>query len=427
MIGIKKRDILDKLILYFCFFEILFLNWILTGRDTIIALVCLIMLIRIIYYLPAILRNNPKSKLILLGILLIIMYMIINTILNGTFKYFSDNMIKLFKSYIVALYFMFLLIVRYDLVKKVFEKMYYILNIYYILNFFILFKQLNNSYFLINMQKTSNTMYEDQITGFIGVDGTHRLALFTIFIIILNLYMIYQNKVKYKKLTYVYILITTILMLYLSKLNDNNALYVLLPLIFIFYSLINIKINYKKLIKIIMIIVFTIIFLVIIINTGKIHSLLPERVMSIMSKFLAVFNGEEIKEERMEYVRYALNNLNGYYFGKGFGAIRIYRDPSIPNIYSLRNWGISNISSLISMGGLVFYILWVYLYSKTFGITIQNNKITRIIFILILILTYYQQVLTDVPLTILLCFILVIFILKGKEKNLRKPKINNNI
>ena len=417
MISIKKRDVLDELILYFCFFEILFLNWILTGRDTIIALVCLLMLIRIIYYFPSILKNNPKSKFILWGIVSMIVYIIINTIANGTFKYFGENMFKLFKSYIVVLYFMFLLIVKYDLVKKVFEKMYYLLNAYYLLNFYILFKQLNNSYFLIDMQKTSNSMYEDQITGFIGVDGTHRLTLFSIFIIILNLYMIYQNKVKYKKLTYIYILITTILMLYLSRFNDNNAIYVLLPLIFIFYILINVKINYKSCIKVIIVIVAILTILIILINSGKINLLLPERVISITNKFLAIFSGGEIKEERMEYVRYALENLNGYYFGRGFGAIRIYKDPSIPNIYSLRNWGMSNISSLISMGGVIFYVLWVYLYSKTFGIIVKNNQVTRIIFILMLLLSYYQQVMTEVPLTILLCFILVIFILKCKEKN----------
>ena len=88
--------------------------------------------------------------------------------------------------------------------------------------------------------------YPDYIAGFFGINGTHRLTLFCIFFICLNMYVYKFKKVKYYKRIPLFVLLISLLLFALSTQNDNNTFFILYPLFALFLYSILYTIDYKR-------------------------------------------------------------------------------------------------------------------------------------------------------------------------------------
>ena len=410
------KDI-DKYLIYFMFLEMLFLRWILIGQDKIILYLCIILVLRMIFHRNAmvILKNKLYLLLLLIG------YILLNSFSRSGFTNdkFLVNLNYLIPPLIVIVYFGYIIAQRLSLVETCFLKLRVPLNIYYIINFFVILEQRGETYFLMPVDRIRHMYYPDHMAGLLGIDGTHRLALVTVFVILVNMYYTISKKCSRQKqvLTIIYIIITIITAFYTSALNDNNMVYLLIPIfIFLFYML-DKNNTRNKWFKVFAALLFSCITLYIVANSSLLTETLGSRIGSVIKNIFTIFNSSEIKEERAIYVLYSLVQLNGWFIGQGFGTVQIRLDPSITALgYDYRNWGMSDIASLIAIGGLIFYIAIVLIYSNLISHKRESRRIKKYVMVIMFLLTYYHQVFTHVTMMIPMCWIIALFVLQQKEK-----------
>jgi len=250
------------------------------------------------------------------------------------------------------------------------------------------------------------------MAGLLGIDGTHRLALVTVFIILLNYYYMKNSALdKYKKIINIcYLLIIVVTALYSSSLNDNNMVYVLIPAFLLLFYMIDYRNTRGNLFKLIVVGVIGIVLLYFLFNTSLFPAFSNIRIYAIVKDFFGMFNQTGTGDERMLYVLLALTKYKGFLFGSGFGVIQMRQDPAIIALgYDSRNWGMSDIAPFIAMGGLAYYIWMLMLNARIFVTNHRYKKLKKYILIIMLILTYYHQVLTHPTMTIPMCWIIALF------------------
>ena len=367
-------------------------------------------------------KKTPFSKKeILIGITYFI-YLLINI----TFTSNHSNIIKEVISFTflplsIVLCFRYFTTNHERFKKLILNPCFIIFNLYYIINLFITIKQFNNSNFLVH-NFTGNTFYTDQICGLLGNNGTHRLAFFTLVCIYIN-YLYFNSPKKIiryiSKTMFTFIIISSI---YVSAYNDNRMYYLLLAmfLIPIFCKYIfkkhNNKIcfNKKNLIKFFSYSVTILLFsgLIYAVNSDF-RTLLNEKIIDkYIVKTFNNFNNSSTNsssgggEERIELFKYALKNGNGYFLGKGLGAVKLFDDPNMP-----KHFGLCEFTSRIYNGGLIYvFILISITYIVLTGCFKNLSKLNKLfIFMAIIIFAMYARIFTMYEETYLISVLFIIY------------------
>lgn len=414
---LKVHDI-DWYLIRFTFIEMLFLRWLLIGQDTIKNLFFVILVARLLMLTKNKIREGLKYIHFWLFALTYI-------ILNGLFLVspinwlvFRDNIWVLAIPAVIYMYFGYLLECKGDEVKKAFLNWRVFFIVYYIVNYFIILRQDGNTYFLMPAERITNTYYKDHLSGLLGLDGTHRLALFTVFILLLNLYDLKSLPRRKRMIRIVEDLIIMGTSIHVSSLNDNNMLYVLMPLFIILFYLAN-KGNQRGTWFKITLGILAILFITYNVFTNDyIADLIGGRINKSLINAFSFVQGGNVDDERIMHLIYAFTSCNGFLFGKGFSGMRMRHDETIVAMgYIYRNWGMSDIAPLIAMGGLIFYI--AYLALNTITVVPSQNQVSRrarkYIFIIMLIFSFYHQVLSFWTMSIPTCWIICIFYFQIKK------------
>lgn len=408
-----SRDI-DKYIIYFTFVEILILRWILIGQDTILMCTCIFLCLRLAYLGK---KKTARYRKILLFFIPILAYIVVLSIASHRF----DRSVFLSNLYYMALpaiwisYFGYLLSSRRELIKECFENIRPVLNVYYFINFIVILLQRGGTYFLMPVDRIENIYYQDHLAGLLGIDGTHRLALFTVFIVLLNIRYLMINarnhKVKYGTAIYTVFIIVTAF--YTSALNDNNMLFLLLPVFILAFYMFTPGSSRGKIFNTILIAFTIFVVLYFVSSSSYIADILGARIDRVLNNVLETIGGSQTADERMIYLVYAFSQLNGWFLGSGFGALQMRQDPAIVALgYNYRNWGMSDISPFVAMGGLIFYIGVLLFYSNVLFSNKSGNRERKYSLVFMFIMTYYHQVLTHSTMTIPMCWILCLFALQ---------------
>ena len=122
---------------------------------------------------------------------------------------------------------------------------------------------------------------------------------------------------------------------------------------------------------------------------------------------------------------YALENGDGYTIGKGIGSISDYGDSKLPP-----HFGMSNISSLVYQGGVIYLILIITVFYTIYYRMSKNKnfKYGILIYIFLIFLSYYTQPFTESYLTFfvgLICMCLgEVHMLISNKEVIEKEKIN---
>ena len=326
----------------------------------------------------------------IIAIIMLIVYILLNILITKRHDFLWKEIILYIASPLGIMFFMGAY--RDEIEKQNIQKfIFWFFNIYNVINFIIMVFQKNNSFFMMRVYH-SNLLYGDQITGLIGINGTHRLVLFYITIIYLDLYFIKKNIFK-KTATFLgaFNILSSV---YISTFNDNRAYYYILLI-----SLIPIFINEMTESKEKNMWLKTVFFIGIVILTAVLVFKFNVNVRKFVNKeiierfFIRTkinLQAQEKTEERIVLFKYALEHGEGLRFGKGLGAVHIIGDPSMP-----RHFGMSEITSRVYNGGIIYVILLAYIYFNYIMdySKIKINKYFKLyIGFVIVFLVAYQQI-----------------------------------
>lgn len=398
-IKFKMVKDIDFHLISFILFDIMFWLYVGRGQRVINHFVALCAVIRIFFIVY---KNYRKTLQYIVFPFFILFYLLIITMIKGGNQYIFSNLRVLLQPLSILMYLSLVALTKPHIIKKLTIDRVKFYNIYYFINLIVLVRQYMSGY-----------IFYDNITGLMGDFGTHRLMIFTCFIIILDLNYINLVSPKNNKLKFITLLIA-VTALVSAHLNDNTAIFIFLPFVVISYLVISDKFDVRGLVKIIEILIGVTIFICILMANDQIRDFIDKRVFSKLTAIFGIFEGVGIKEERYAYIEYALKHLNGYSCGEGIGRYSLLADPVLSSIgYELRNWGISNISSLIAAGGLVFMFIYALMYSVLLNMPRKKHLITT--FILVMTLFYYSQIATD-PLMIICTWFMMYQLLMSDYK-----------
>lgn len=382
VLGKRKLDF-DVLMLCFLLTNLLLLVFINEGQkfvewgSTGICLICIA--------IKAI--SQPPIRRKLYGFAFFIGYLLFVTLLNGKYTYLFSNIISLFQPFIIFLYLCCLSSFEKEKVEAVIERHYLFFNIYYFVNFVFMLYQIQ-----------TDVLY-DNITGFIGVYGTHRLTAFVVFLVLLNIRVISQHKNLRK--TWALILLTLLIVIssiWISSINDNTALYILLPLVVLLYFFASNRISAPAFFEILIVIAVVALVWDRLMDDEDFRYYLENRLFSKIQEFSMILKNGELDEERMAYVNYAVEHLNGKSIGVGLGQFAFMGDKDISDMdISLRNWGMSNISSLIGVGGIWFMVAYAAFFAYIMAVPAGNWRVFFSFVLIFLILIYYSQPVNSIP------------------------------
>lgn len=271
-----------------------------------------------------------------------------------------------------------------------------------------------------------NSFYPDQCAGLFGFSGSHRLVFFTIFMTLYNLCISEEIAEKFKRKAFnVYIFCTTIWMLYISTLNDNKSIFVLLPFVLIVFWVIqsidieNLK---RKLSKIVSIGLYGLI--VVIIATLLLHFfpsvsefIQVQVVDSAIRLATAGRLGQHGSIERITIAMDALKEGYGLLFGDGLGAA-VLSESLGAHYRGYKHFSMSSIGSLITLGGIWFYLSYCLFYTRAFCRMLNQKHFSMLkavlVFVVIVSLTIYVPLF---EIEILFFWLCLIFVLYGRDKD----------
>ncbi len=324
-------------------------------------------------------------------------FIIFNILSTNIYTYLTNNITNLIKVIMVSVIISGIASEDNDVFEKFLEKKISLINIVWIFNLFALTLQTAGTGFLIKPKWLAiNSFYKDHCSGIFGNSGTHILSAFSMFILILNFYYADRKKLIGLK---IFTIVTTIISLLLSTLNDNNSIFILYVLFGMYYMFKKVFYNNSKFSSIVTKMVLSIISIVvvatIIMHIPSINNYIKNDLLSRIDSVMNASSSDALGgNERLAIVEYSFNKGFGWKYGLGIGAWPFTK----PDFLGFPHFGLSSIGSFIALGGLPFYIITILLY--TFILlpkkgSQQTNKIDMlIIMMLMVILSIYTAIFT---------------------------------
>lgn len=414
---IRKKQLTEAIYIYFLLFMGLFrgyieINVIWNGGIILLTLLLFFMSKKI----QKAFRRDVRAIIL---ILLLSIFTFLNVIETGDTSYLVYNLIQIIRP-ILILYTVYIISMEEkNIIFEVLQNSFVLLNCMWVLNLIILGFQVAGTGFMIKASwLESNNYYADNCTGLFGGSATHIVALFTIFITIYNLEIC---KTKFsvvwkRKLIYMYTLLTLLLMIFYSTLNDNTAMFVLLPVFLVVYyihrlKVINENLNYKTL-KIVKYLIFLAVIIIILPFIPGVEDFFNNIVLDKISGILNTQNTNQFGSvERLAIAEYALENGFGWKFGKGIGTWNLMGD----NYSGFVHFGLSSVGSFIYLLGIWGYLIICFIY--THFLSNMNTKADKtyyiLTFILVILISSFTMFFTS---THALIWIVFTFIIINRRK-----------
>ncbi len=300
---------------------------------------------------------------------------------------------------------------KYDF-RSILKSYFYLLNFFWIANLVIVTIQCTGNGFLIKPEwLVANSYYKDHCSGLFGASGTHKFSLFATFMLIYNLSFTRKISSSFRRSgMYIYILATEMWMLYISTLNDNKAFFALLPAWFLSYFIIHVT-NEKaikslnKFVKLLPSVILLVIIVIIILKTvPALASYIQDYIVGAVLKFVTL--GKRGNRGSIERITIAINAIEegyGLLFGKGLGAAAASERLS-GHYLGYSHFSMSSIGTMITLGGVWFYLSICIFYTHFFNRFIKSHKKSIVRWLLCLLifmaLTMYTTIF-DSPISML--------------------------
>lgn len=358
------------------------------------------------------LKNNADMILSFVAVLILL---IIGIFFSESNEFIFANLITVTYPAVICLLALFVSENNFSIAYL--DSLFKFLNVVWLINLIVLFLQIQGTGFLIKRSWLEiNSFYQDHWCGLFGNSGTHELSMFSIFMLVYNLYYSAYKLDNYKKKRrlVIYTIITEAVMLVFSAYNENIALFALLPGFALLYYLLKIEwtsrnisqwiVQYGKYILLVIIIIG----LVFAIPT--IRKYIMESIINRLNKVL-VFETLQTNgsNERFAIPLYALKNGWGWRLGKGFGAWGLH----LGGYMGFGHFGLNSISSFITLGGIWFYIAYSSFYASVLkalcGVRKNGSKLWIAGMIAVVVLTSYTILFSSVVCSVWFTMTFLIF------------------
>lgn len=375
-------------------------------------------------------KKLERNKTIIVLTLITIILLLINIVASNGYDALGANIRSL--SYSVSVLVSFAIIenecpgiVYYELRRFIFP-----LNAFLLVNIYIIYKQVNGVPMFIKSEwLVDNPFYKDHCSGLFGKNSTDLVGYFTILISILNI-NIFKTKNIYKKVfAYIYVLVTSGIVFYLSTLNDGNAFLLLLPATLtlnVFCS--NDENARKRILNVLKYICIAGLAIMIVLSIPGIRDYIQ---IKLHNRITGMFTNAKSTSalgstERLAIAYYGLKNGWGWFLGKGIGYAKFHAQ----KLFGFYHFGMSSIGSFINLLGIWFYLIYCTLYGSLllFIVSKMRRNVFRfrngiIAWMIMIVLSSYTFLFTEIRTVIMVTLIaLVILYNDGAKNSERKTK-----
>lgn len=295
----------------------------------------------------------------------------------------------------------------------VLDFLFVFLNGYFILNNILIIIQYFVPYFLMNktaITSVNNTAYFDQLTGFLGINGTTRWDIWSVCLILLNFHIGYKRNDKRIIKYNVVLFLASIL---ICMLNSARSFLIIAPVTVLIYLFIIRRIKVSRRMKQIfailgIILVGLAIYLVNPYVNNYINDLLYDKFAIYLSgdiNYMVAAN-----DDRVVATYYAVQNSGT--FGIGIGAVPMHSTNA-----QVKYLGLNSASAYIYMIGVSGYFLWSLCLARA-GVSSEkgNLKKTLLYFLFLLLLSYLLPIYSSIALFPAIMFIFYIFDIEQSKK-----------
>ena len=392
---IKKKYALDYLIIGLMLLQLLILGYF--GYNGLLnRLVSVLILYRSV---GSRLKNTLKDNCFICLVISMLLF-VFNCIITGfNSNTVWSNMLMILYPMLYTFYFYELKGRDNDFFNRLLRKGFYFFNIWLLINFIVISIQMNTGSMIAVTESNFIDFTMDLISGLFYYGGTHCLATYITFVVILNFNKISNMRKKWKRnILFAYNAFLIIYSAFLSTLNDNKSQILLLAVFLIAYFFIkqdelksNESLKYILRISALLIVIIT--------GLTITSSFVPElqkfyenNVIGVFDMFSTVYRNTSVangSDERIAMVLIIFTRTDLWLTGLGMGSNGLY-DPGILNF---RHFGQATLGTLLILGGIPFTISIFLTYTKLIKRTMFNNLKLRTIWIVILLLTvtFYNQ------------------------------------
>lgn len=409
-IRINRKVIFDFAIWIITGFYVLLGHWIWFGRGIqetvliVLMLACILIRIRLL---------GKKIYITLALLMLFSILAIVSTLKSHRYAYFVEDFKAILSGILTFAYIISFHIYDSKVFSCFFNNCISVLRIYMWLNSLIILLQSVIPYFLMNkyaIKAVGNWMYEDQLTGFLGINGTTRWNLLSCLVIIFMLSDALRKKSKKK---WIEVTVYTILSIFISILNSTRAFFIVCPMYILVYMFGVGRLKNSKRLKYI---IGTIVAGILLVVLYYFNNTLHEYVNELIDDKVAIYTSWDLSymlganDDRIAAVSYAIKY--GGLFGRGIGIIPLHYADS-----EVRFLGLNSASIFIYMFGILGYlIITLYFSLRTSKLINSNNTLNNVLlmFFVWFILSYFIPVYSNI--TLMFCSMLIVHLLYEKQQ-----------
>lgn len=413
ILRIKKKNIVDWLVILCLGFYTLIAHWIWFGRG----IQETVMIVFSAFLVLKMLLNIKKNKDFLWG--MFVCFMLFSVVIVGVLKpieheYLMEDIKYMCGAIIVAIAVFYILQRLENGEKNILDILYSVLNVYFFINNIIIVMQYFIPYFLMNKSaigNISNNTYFDQLTGFLGINGTTRWIIVSTFLIILNFYIGYKRNQKGIIQYNIFLIIESAI---ISMINSARGFLIIAPLTIAIYMFYIKRIKASVRVKQIGAVLAVVAVLVVIYLTNDFVNQYVNEL--IADKFRIYLSGDisymvAANDDRVKATVYAVEN--GGLFGNGIGSVPMHSSNDFT-----KHLGLNSASSYIYMIGVIGYFLVNILCAHLALINDKNKKRGKVFvyIIYLLVLSYLLPIYSSFVLLPAIFMIFYIFSLESNER-----------
>ncbi len=322
--------------------------------------------------------------------------------MGGNIEIAVVNLLRIVQVSLYGLFFVHEAVVHDDFYKWIVNKARPLFSTILLINILIMAIQYSRPGTLIAASDGVAISREDMISGLFGYGSTHAVALFTVFVVLINL-----DAAKQKKRCYLIAIALAFASLFIATLNDNKALFFFLPIgLFIRYLIYYVH-NYKKTtikLTILLPILFIVIY-ILVISIPSLSQFIDEHVVSSIDiAFRALDKNSYVNgsDERFKMIALVFSLPGAWAFGDGIGKVNLYEE----GYRNFNHFGLSDFGSIAILCGLWIFTALCYFYAKCFSFNSHVNKqhhqwlLTLILFAFFVLSSVYTQPFTQVRIAI---------------------------
>lgn len=401
---IQKIDILDRIVLAGVLLKLFIGDFLGLGKGLNLLLLGLMFLI-----LMSERRNIPRYFLV--GFPALFIPLLYGIFSNQDLGNAVGNFIRIVQVLIYVLYASSVMARYHSILSDIILESASLFNIVLILNSIVMIVQYAFPGILVASHSGSEVMQVDLISGLFAYGSTHVVALFTVFVVVLNIFARMSGvRSWYTSIVYQVVLATYSVLF--AEFNDNKALWFFLPLVLIAIGSVYLWLNRRSLgMKFLACVVFVVIFALLAYWVFPcVRAFVDDNVIKSIQVAIRAFSPTAYangSDERFKIIAYAFCLPEFWMLGDGIGAAGLYE----ASYRDFPHFGQTDFGSIGILCGFWYYLIIVLFFSRAVMPECGKNKfIQPLVTLLVICISLYTQPFTQVRIAvpaIMLCAVFV--------------------